>query len=413
MDFEPAYNRFSLAQMGQRVAASGIDIVVCLMLSSFLEALVGIDVVSGAGELIFCFVWLFNRVLVPTKNQGQSVGRWAMNLRVVDVEFGKTANVVALARREATVLIAMLIWIASLDSLTGAVILALIPVVVDIAPAFVDIDRRQALHDKVGDTIVINSRKGFELERKLLSFFGQANKFVRSSQKTLQQRAGQYGDRPGYSDYSDPYQDRYGSRASRSRYADPYDRGRTRAGYNAPESYGQAYREEVEPVDRYADGQDYGNYGEPEPWDNYAEYEQDDLDNIGDEIENPRVDRYAGQARGRVSRARTQAEPRYDRPSPQTRTTSRNNDQDWGDWGYDRGDNDDYEGDNPDYDDRYGYDVEDDQIDSRDRYNRSDYRAGARQNNNPPRRSSRSRSNPANPTNPSNQRRSPRRRNEY
>jgi uncharacterized RDD family membrane protein YckC len=333
MDFEPAYNRFSLAQMGQRTAASGIDIVVCLMLSSLLEALLGIDVVSGGGELIFCFVWLFNRVLLTTKNQGQSVGRWSMNLRVVDTEFGKTANVIALLRREAAILVAMIIWIASLDSLTGAVILALVPIVIDIAPAFVDIDRRQAIHDKIGDTIVINSRKGFELERKLLSFFGQANKFVRTSQRTLQSRYGSDDDRAGY---AEP-QNRYATRPQRQRYGAP-DIARRRSyqdNYDAPESYGQAYREEVEPMDNvdnydrsgtYADG-----YDASEPWDDYADY--------GD----PSADRY-GQSDSEYSQSNDRYEARYEdraakaRPTPNSspnRRPDRAPENDWGDWDYD------------------------------------------------------------------------------
>ncbi|AFY70525.1 RDD domain containing protein [Thalassoporum mexicanum PCC 7367] len=414
MDFEPAYNRFSLAQMGQRTAASGIDIVVCLMLSSLLEALVGIDVVSSGGELIFCFVWLFGRVLVPTRTQGQSIGRWAMNLRVVDVEFGKTANVIALARREATILIAMLIWIASLDSLTGAVILALVPVVVDIAPAFVDIDRRQALHDRIGGTIVINSRKGFELERKLLGFFGQANKFVKTSQRTLQDRYGADDDRQGYAGYQDAYADPYAR--GRQRYGDPYANRRrtraTRASYNAPESYGQAYREPTEPVDRYGDYADDG-YGDPEPWGDYDDYSQsqgiDDLDrNYGD----PRADRYGDQNPQRSSRPRPDSSRRRDSSDRSERQN------DWGDWDYDeRYDarnpdpyndpyNDPYDdqpdAENPDYDDRSSQYDPYDQGDRRDprgnqnRYSQSDQadygaprRRSTRNNKSNPRRSPR------------------------
>jgi uncharacterized RDD family membrane protein YckC len=408
MDFEPAYNRYSLAQMGQRVAASGIDIVACLMLSSFLEALVGIDAASGAGELIFCFVWLFNRVLLPTKNQGQSVGRWAMNLRVVDMEFGNTANIAALVRREAAILIAMLIWISSLDSLTGAVILALVPVVVDIAPAFVDIDRRQALHDKIGGTIVINSRKGFELEQKLLSFFGQANKFVRSSRQSLQQRSGQYGDRSGYPGYQENiYQDPYANRAQRQRYPDAYgnSRNQTRTGYNAPASYGQAYREEIDP-DNYAG---YGDYDDAEPWDETVDYDDyGQVDDLDAELGPNQAHRSRGQTNPLVDR--------YDRTrqNRQTSRGSRGNDQDWGDDAQydDRYDDgyidqvddlvDDRNYSDPTNDDRYADDYD---LDPRDRPNRRDPRPTTRKDDQPPRRR------PGRGS--SNQQRSPRRRNQY
>lgn len=61
--------------------------------------------------------WLILRVLVPYNNQGQSLGRWAFDLKVLEVEdgeiVGRIPDLLSLVKREAIIgLGALLVSIA-------------------------------------------------------------------------------------------------------------------------------------------------------------------------------------------------------------------------------------------------------------------------------------------------------------
>ena len=208
MDFEPAYNRLQLAQVGQRIIASSIDLTACIFLGQLIEALLGITG-SPAGWFIFAVVWLVDRVLIAS-GQGQSIGRWLMSLRVVDQEFGKPAGLFELCRREILVFIFLALVVGAFSSPTAAIVFAVLPLIADVVVAIADQRKVQTLHDKLGGTIVIVTRKGFQLGQKLSKVFGQV------SRRTTQA----YQDR-----FSNPYQDRdpYRGDSYRDSYQDSYD----------------------------------------------------------------------------------------------------------------------------------------------------------------------------------------------
>jgi uncharacterized RDD family membrane protein YckC len=226
MDFEPAYNRLQLAQLGQRVIASVIDLTACVFLGQLIEALLGITG-SPFGWLIFAAVWMGDRVLVAS-GQGQSIGRWLMSLRVVDMEYGKSAGLFELFRREILVFTFLALVVGAFSSPTAAIVFAVIPIVVDLVIAIADTRKVQTLHDKIGGTIVIVTRKGFQLDQKLGKVFGQV------SRRTAQV----YQDK-----FSDPYQER--ERGGRDRYQDRnqdryQDRDRDQDRYQEPDE--ESYR---------------------------------------------------------------------------------------------------------------------------------------------------------------------------
>ncbi|NJM27620.1 MAG: RDD family protein [Pseudanabaena sp. RU_4_16] len=240
MDYEPAYSRLALARLSQRNAALLVDFIACAFLGQLIEALLGLSN-SGLGLVIFGLAWMLNRVFIAGKNQGQSLGRWLVSIRVVDMMYGKSAGVFELAKREAAIYLCMALVLAGFNSggLTNTIsFFALIPIVIDGIIALADSEKMQTLHDKLSGTIVIVSRKGLQLDQKIAKLLGQAS---RSASKAYQ--SGRSGDRPnrgygqgygqdygqgyaqGYDDEfddDDDYDDRVRGR-NRQEYGDEYD----------------------------------------------------------------------------------------------------------------------------------------------------------------------------------------------
>jgi uncharacterized RDD family membrane protein YckC len=178
-DFEPAYTRYPLAPILQRGAALGIDLLACTFLGQLIEAIAFGTITGGlTGYLIFGGLWVLFRVLVVNKSGGQSFGRWLMSLRTIDSEYGKTATISALFRRELVLVTVLLFFINT--AATTLVVFTWIPLAADALFAQVDNQKRQAFHDRIGGTIVIFTRKGLELDRKIMGLFGQASQFYQN-----------------------------------------------------------------------------------------------------------------------------------------------------------------------------------------------------------------------------------------
>jgi uncharacterized RDD family membrane protein YckC len=174
MDFDPAYNRMAIAQIGQRIGATLIDFVACEFLSQLIQALIWNNNDGTLNLFIFAPVWFLFRVLVSSKAQGQSFGRWLLSTRVVDMNYGKTSGIADLLKRESVIFLGIMILLSTFT--TTLIVFAWLPLAVDVIFAIADPVKRQMLHDRLGGTIVIVSRKGFELDRKLAKLFGQVSK---------------------------------------------------------------------------------------------------------------------------------------------------------------------------------------------------------------------------------------------
>ncbi|MFN3926922.1 MAG: RDD family protein [Pseudanabaenaceae cyanobacterium] len=178
-EFEPAYTRYPLAPILHRGAALGIDLLACTLLAQLIEAILFGSITNGlVGYLIFGGLWLFFRVLVVNKSGGQSFGRWLMSLRAIDSEYGKTASLSALFWRELLIVACLLFLINTFS--TTLVVFTWLPLAADALFAQVDILKRQTFHDRIAGTIVIFTRKGFELDRKIMGLFGQASEFYQN-----------------------------------------------------------------------------------------------------------------------------------------------------------------------------------------------------------------------------------------
>lgn len=210
MDTDPLYKRFPKVAIARRGAAFVIDYWVVLLLSS----LGGDRTVQGMswGQIFwFLLLWLLLRVLLPGRNQGQSLGRWALDIRLVDLRFGRTPLLLDLFKREAIAGVGAVLVAIGLSHLTpghGMGMLLLVPLAIDCSAVTTDPFRQQAFHDRVANTMIVGTLRGFSLDIKLKRVYRQLrrayqefkqNRSSRSFEDTRQYR----GDRDDFDDFED------------------------------------------------------------------------------------------------------------------------------------------------------------------------------------------------------------------
>jgi uncharacterized RDD family membrane protein YckC len=268
MDFEPAYSRYSLATVNQRLGALIVDFLSCWFIAELVLSLLSIDASNPINLFIFIVTWFVFRVFIPARSQGQSFGRWLMSIRVVDADFGKTAGFAAFFKREIFVFVCSLFLIKTITS--TLIVFAWIPFAADAAFAIVDNEKRQAFHDRISSTISIQSRKGFEIDQKLGKLF---NKAGQQATKLYQSRQ----DRDLYSDENRAPRSRPKRRPrTKSRPPQDFDRDYDRD-YASP--YADPYAEPLE--DLYNSNTSKSAYkGDVNNFDNWNK--DDDRDDYGD-----------------------------------------------------------------------------------------------------------------------------------
>ncbi|MGE5656293.1 MAG: RDD family protein [Actinomycetota bacterium] len=133
--------------------------------------------------IFFVLLWLILRVFLTTKNQGQSLGRWALDMRVVDTVFNRTPGVQELCKREALLGICTALAVIGLGGITStnaAVLLLMLPLALDGGVALADSQRYpQAFHDRLARTIVVGTSRGYSLDIKLKKLLDQLQRNVR------------------------------------------------------------------------------------------------------------------------------------------------------------------------------------------------------------------------------------------
>jgi uncharacterized RDD family membrane protein YckC len=255
MDFEPAYSRYALATVNQRLGALIVDFLSCWFISELSVSILSIAPDNPLHLVIFIATWFVFRVFVAARSQGQSFGRWLMSIRVIDADFGKTAGFVAFLKREIFVFVCSLFLIKTITS--TLIVFAWIPFVADAAFAIVDSEKRQAFHDRISGTISIQSRKGFRIDEKLGKLFNQAGaqatKIYQSRQERGFDQDQSRGDRPKRRPRtkSRPLPD-FEPEFDRDNYPDPYQNYDDGQEYKQPANpYANPYEEEP-PIKRSA-----------------------------------------------------------------------------------------------------------------------------------------------------------------
>ena len=195
----PSYRRFPKVPVDRRAYAFLLDFVTVWFLSSFFKGLVK--------DLVFLVVWLILRVIIVEKNKGQSLGSWSFDIKVIDLRFLRVPGLKELAKREAIVGFAAMLAMVGLNInfKNGLSMLIFItPLIIDCGLAIGDEEYNQAFHDRVSNTIVIQTKRGFSLDLRLNKLW----KIIKEKIQSRQKQQPKYRDDYYYDDYDD-YDDRY------------------------------------------------------------------------------------------------------------------------------------------------------------------------------------------------------------
>ena len=148
----------------RRIYAFLIDFVFIWLLSSFVGDAVLIR------SVIFLILWWIARVIVSQKNQGQSLGHWLMDIKIIDPRFDRTPLILELIKREAILGFAALLamWGLEIGFANGLSMLLLVsPLACDAGIALSDPELYQAFHDRVAGTMAITTKRGYSLDLRI------------------------------------------------------------------------------------------------------------------------------------------------------------------------------------------------------------------------------------------------------
>jgi uncharacterized RDD family membrane protein YckC len=173
------HTSFPRLPIWRRGVAFGIDFFCVWLLSNLLGgSLPGFQV---AQVVVFFLAWLGMRVFLVYRNQGQSLGRYALDMKVIDTRLGSVPGLQALCHREAitgfgSLLVA--IALANLATNVGAVLL-MVPLAIDCGIALSEPERRQAFHDRLARTLIVPTYRGYSLDLKVKRLLAQVSRSMR------------------------------------------------------------------------------------------------------------------------------------------------------------------------------------------------------------------------------------------
>lgn len=148
----------------RRGVALGIDAIAVGLISSIAG---GSWLAQG---IFFVIGWLVMRVVLVSRNRGQSLGRWAMDMRILDAVRGGSPTLMTLTQREGGLAIATFLafWgITHLSPTTAWALLLLIPLGVDAGFAYSDPTGSLTFHDRYARTFIAETRRGYSLDQKV------------------------------------------------------------------------------------------------------------------------------------------------------------------------------------------------------------------------------------------------------
>ncbi|MFE4105875.1 RDD family protein [Almyronema epifaneia] len=163
-----ALTRYPKVPIWRRAAALAVD---CLPAGGF--SILAANHL-GFWLMVFVPVWLGLRVAVGLNRQGQSLGRWAFNLRVAKLHQGKMPLLPDLLKREAVVGLECALAVfgmMQLGPMAAWAVILLLPLLGDCALALADPVNKQTFHDRIAGTVVIPSRRGYDLDLRLKKWF--------------------------------------------------------------------------------------------------------------------------------------------------------------------------------------------------------------------------------------------------
>ena len=194
----PSYRRFPKVPIDRRAYAFLLDFVTVWFLSSFFKGLIK--------DLVFLVIWLILRVIIVEKNKGQSLGSWSFDIKVIDLRFQRVPGLKELTKREAILGFAAMLAMVGLNInfKNGLSMLIFItPLIIDCGLAIGDEEYNQAFHDRISNTIVVQTKRGFSLDLRLKKLWRIIKQKIQSRQTRQQRYRDDYYD--DYDDYDDQY----------------------------------------------------------------------------------------------------------------------------------------------------------------------------------------------------------------
>jgi len=163
MSKEPLPCRYPRAAIQRRIYAFLVDFATVWFISSFMGN-------WFLAFIVFIPAWLALRGYVVYQFRGQSLGRWAFDIQVIDGRRSCLPDFELLIKRElavgSTAALAMLGLQYGLPNVINFSIF-IAPMVADLVVAIADQENQQAFHDQYFDTVIVPSRRGYSLDIRI------------------------------------------------------------------------------------------------------------------------------------------------------------------------------------------------------------------------------------------------------
>ncbi|MGK7945238.1 MAG: RDD family protein [Microcystaceae cyanobacterium] len=189
-DDNPSDWRYPKIPLERRAYAFLLDFIAIWLTSSFFGGPSWFNFLLQA--LVFMVTWFALRVVLVEKNKGQSPGKWAYDMRVLDPRYNSTPTLADLAKREGILGICALLAMIGLNiNFRNALsmLIFITPLVIDCAIALGDEDYNLAFHDRMAQTLVVPTRRGFSLDLRLKKLWYLAkDKFQKNQERRRRDR---------------------------------------------------------------------------------------------------------------------------------------------------------------------------------------------------------------------------------
>ena len=172
---KPDYRKYPKVPLDRRAWAFAIDFLSVWFISAFFATNLIVQ------WIVFLTCWWILRVLIVDKNSGQSLGNWLYDIKVIDPRFNRIPDLLALSKREAIVGVGAALAIAGLQNFTSglSLLLLLTPLAVDCSLALIDEETNLAGHDRLAQTFMVQTERGFSLDLRVKKVFGQIQRSMR------------------------------------------------------------------------------------------------------------------------------------------------------------------------------------------------------------------------------------------
>jgi uncharacterized RDD family membrane protein YckC len=169
------YRKYPKVPLDRRAWAFASDFLSVWFISAFFATSLIVQ------WLVFLICWWILRVLIVEKNQGQSLGTWLFDIKVIDPRLSRLPDLLSLSKRELMVGVGAALAIAGIQNFSSGLTLLLLitPLAIDCSLALLDEETNLAGHDRVAQTFMVQTERGFSLDLRVKKIFGQIQRRMR------------------------------------------------------------------------------------------------------------------------------------------------------------------------------------------------------------------------------------------